>query len=151
MSEPNKDMLRPISVADSETTTVANVDAKDVDTKDMAASAAPSSLREPSAEPEPERAVPVAATDLPEKTPDEAAVATTSDEDDEANFEYPKAFRLVIVTVALALSVFCMALVSLWSPRPHCIHIRPYTDNPTGQYHSRDRHPPHYRRFQSPQ
>lgn len=144
MSESNKDTLRPISVADSETTTVANVDAKDVDAKDMAVSATPSSLREPSAEPqpEPEPAVPVPVADLPEKTPDETAVATTSNEEDEANFEYPKAFRLVIVTVALALSVFCMALVSAWSREPH--RIDPRTDNPIGQYHSRDRHSPHY-------
>jgi hypothetical protein len=33
-------------------------------------------------------------------------------EDDEDTFEYPKKWRLTAITVALCLSVFCMALVS---------------------------------------
>jgi hypothetical protein len=39
------------------------------------------------------------------------ASASASDEDDDG-FEYPKSWKLAAITIALCLSVFCMALVS---------------------------------------
>ncbi|ORY16260.1 major facilitator superfamily domain-containing protein [Clohesyomyces aquaticus] len=42
-----------------------------------------------------------------EKAPDHTPEGSTSEEED---FEYPKAWKLTVITIALCLSVFCMAL-----------------------------------------
>lgn len=114
MSAPNNDnTLRPASrkslSGDSETTVARSVEPSVLDTKDAMdstmVSAAPS-MREKSADPE---LVPVT---VPEAAKENEAVvpAGSSDDDDEENFEYPKAWKLGIITLALCLSVFCMAL-----------------------------------------
>lgn len=38
------------------------------------------------------------------------AIVQTEEEDDEDNYEYPKKWKLALITIALCLSVFCMAL-----------------------------------------
>ncbi|KAF2797657.1 MFS general substrate transporter [Melanomma pulvis-pyrius CBS 109.77] len=105
----NKETLRPYSMAGSETTTVAHsVEPSVFEKKEMTPSAAPSStsVREQSAEPQTADTT----EDLDEKTPRAAVEGSMSDEEAEENFEYPKSWKLAIITIALALSVFCMAL-----------------------------------------
>lgn len=40
----------------------------------------------------------------------EQAAAANPEEEDDENVEYPKAWKLAVITLALCLSVFCMAL-----------------------------------------
>ncbi|KAF2015868.1 MFS general substrate transporter [Aaosphaeria arxii CBS 175.79] len=97
MVEQNtKDNLRAPSMADSEKTATQSVEPSVLDTKVPAESTMPSaavSERAPSVEPD-------------TKQPQEKA----ENSDDEDNFEYPKAWRLTVISIALCLSVFCMAL-----------------------------------------
>lgn len=132
----NKETLRPYSMAGSETTTVAHsVEPSVFEKKEMTPSAAPSStsVREPSAEPQTAEAN----EELDEKTPKEAVEGSISDEEAEDNFEYPKSWKLAIITIALALSVFCMALVRHTIP---VLTTRKLTTL-TGQHHHRDCYP----------
>jgi hypothetical protein len=45
------------------------------------------------------------------------AKAADTDADDEEDVEYPAAWRLGLITIALCLSVFCMALVGFYHAR----------------------------------
>ncbi|KAF2655353.1 MFS general substrate transporter [Lophiostoma macrostomum CBS 122681] len=106
MSEHNKESLRPLSMADSEKTATQSVNPSFVETKETAESVMPSaaaSTREQSVEPQ--TAAPVD-QQLDEKTPNLTAEGADADD----GFEYPTAWRLTIITIALCLSVFCMAL-----------------------------------------
>jgi len=71
--------------------------------------------REPSTAPTTEPQVPATADSKNETTvEDRAAAASThsgAEIDEEDGVEYPKAWRLGVITIALCLSVFCMALV----------------------------------------
>jgi hypothetical protein len=103
MSETNNQTLRPVSMADSEKTAARSVG--DVEKKEMGVgesrlpSAAPSVHEQPTGEKEPQ---------VNEKRNSKA-----SNSDDEDDFEYPTKWKLTIITIALCLSVFCMALVSV--------------------------------------
>jgi hypothetical protein len=109
-SKKNKDSLRPPSAAESEST--------------MAQSAQPSVLQEKRGIPDGEmspadslRALPLGAEAIIPKTGDEKASADVSvippaDTGSEEEYEYPKSWTLAAITLALCLSVFCMALVS---------------------------------------
>jgi hypothetical protein len=46
------------------------------------------------------------------------STASANAEEEEDNFEYPAKWRLTAITIALCLSVFCMALVRTISPVP---------------------------------
>ena len=106
MSDLNKEGLRPLSMADSEKTAAPSVEPSVFESKEIKEareSVIPSttaSVREKSAEPED-------ATAAEKKSTEDGAA-----EDNEDGFEYPKAWRLAFISVALCLSVFCMALVS---------------------------------------
>jgi hypothetical protein len=148
----NKESLRPQSMAGSEATTVANsVVPSVVEQKEMATSAAPSaaSVREREQSPEPQ-----VAAESTEKTPHDAVHGGSSVSDAEPNpdpeddFVYPQGWQLTIITIALAFSVFCMALVSRSHKYPPLM-TRKLTALP-GQHHSRYRHSPHYRSVQGP-
>lgn len=101
MSETNKQTLRPASMADSEKTAARSVG--DLEKKEMGVgesglpSAAPSVLDKTLEEKEPEV--------------NEKRNSRGSNYDEEDDFEYPTKWKLAIITLALCLSVFCMALV----------------------------------------
>ncbi|KAF2710532.1 MFS general substrate transporter [Pleomassaria siparia CBS 279.74] len=99
MSELNKEGLRSSSTANSETTTV------------VAHSVEPDN-RETKTSIEPAEAHQQALDDDDEKTSQNAVERTRTEieAEEEANFDYPSGFKLIIITIALALSVFCMAL-----------------------------------------
>jgi len=66
-----------------------------------------------------ESGLPSAAASVHERTGDEKEPGVsekrnskTSNNDEEDDFEYPTKWKLAIITLALCLSVFCMALVS---------------------------------------
>lgn len=69
------------------------------------------------------------------------------EEEDEEQVEYPAKWRLALITIALCLSVFCMALV--WAPS---ILRRCATSTNaqliTGQHNYRNRYSSHYRSVQ---
>jgi len=109
MSRANQ--LRPSSMTDSEKTAAPSVQATVTDEKKGAVETVA-----PAAGVVVDAAQPI----VEEKTsrPNSAAEPTSDDDD---NFEYPTKWRLTAITVALCLSVFCMALVScflLQSPVP---------------------------------
>ena len=58
-----------------------------------------------------EAAAPVAVTEEKTSRPNSTASPAAADDDDD--FEYPTKWKLTAITIALCLSVFCMALVSL--------------------------------------
>jgi hypothetical protein len=103
MAEAHNQSLRPLSRADSEKTATRSVG--DFDTKDASVlpSEAPSVLD---------------TTPGPKSSLDkELATNKVSPEnsgDDDDDFEYPTKWRLTAITLALCLSVFCMALVRRW-------------------------------------
>jgi hypothetical protein len=104
-----KDELRPSSMTDSEKTAAPSVQATVADDKKGAVETVA-----PAAGVAVDAAQPITG----EKTsrPNSTAEPTADDED---TFEYPTKWRLAAITVALCLSVFCMALVSstsLYSP-----------------------------------
>lgn len=124
MSE-QKDFLRPVSMADSDATTYAQSkepSVLDAEKKEQLgsvhASTAPSereqSLEPPTAEEKEVEKVPVEEQAAERKSSSSEA---GNENDEEDNFEYPKAWKLAIITLALCLSVFCMALVR----RPPCL------------------------------
>ncbi|KAJ4301169.1 MFS sugar transporter [Kalmusia sp. IMI 367209] len=99
MSEKN-DTLRPVSRADSEATTAAQSkepSVMDYEKAEAVATSQAPSAREASYEP---------ATAEPK---DETVVEADAMAEEEGQ-EYPKAWRLAVITIALCLSVFCMAL-----------------------------------------
>lgn len=72
-----------------------------------------------------ESGLPSAAPSVHEKTPEEKEPEVNekrnsrgSNYDEEDDFEYPTKWKLAIITLALCLSVFCMALV--------CSHLERY-------------------------
>jgi hypothetical protein len=74
----------------------------------------------------------------PEKT---AEVASTEEE----QTEYPSSWKLGFITIALCLSVFCMALVSgLNSPWKRLKQNKVLTAYFLGQHHYCDRYSPHH-------
>ena len=103
-----KDTLRPSSMADSEKTATSSRNVGIEDTKGPVETVMPATHAAVDA------AAPVATSVLDEKTSrpntaDSPAAAATAEEDDD-NFEYPTKWKLTAITVALCLSVFCMAL-----------------------------------------
>jgi hypothetical protein len=92
------------STADSEKTAAVSKAPSVMDYEKTDASLAPSA-REPSAEP---HTAPGTANSKERTVVEEAGEEAEEDDDDE---DYPKAWRLTVITVALCLSVFCMALV----------------------------------------
>jgi hypothetical protein len=100
MSEPRNQTLRPLSQTDSEKTAARSVG--DLEKKEVGESGMPSAAA----------SVLDTAADSKRSIEKEHAtenVAGTSDDDDD--FEYPTKWRLAAITMALCLSVFCMALV----------------------------------------
>jgi hypothetical protein len=142
--------LRPISMADSQATTMAPsmVEAKEVSetVRPGTTSTAPSARRT-SAD------IPAAAPIEYEKNMGEETVARadqgSASGDDDDDFEYPTAWRLAAITTALCLSVFCMALVR-WRQLSNLLPHGKLTNMP-GQHHHRNRHSPHHRSVQSSQ
>lgn len=113
MSDPTK--LRPSSKASSDKTMAQSVDPSVHDTK-LATETMPSpatSIRHKSAEDlgeKPAKDVDLEEVDkgATEKVSDGTSQEASTEEDD---FVYPKAWTLAAITLALCLSVFCMALV----------------------------------------
>lgn len=103
MSEINNQTLRPISIADSEKTAARSVG--DLEKKEMGVG---------------ESGLPSAAASVhdAEKQPEvnEKRNSKASNSEDDDDFEYPTSWKLAIITLALCLSVFCMALVSPGCP-----------------------------------
>jgi hypothetical protein len=92
-----------------------------------------------------------------EKAAANDASPATPDEDD--GVEYPVAWKLGLITIALCLSVFCVALVRIRFflfrlPPPKMKHqlllglTNQLSLHDVGQHHHRHRHPPHHRRVQ---
>lgn len=71
---------------------------------------------------------------------EQAAAEATPDEDED---EYPKAWKLAFITIALCLSVFCMALVCA-TVFPQPMSAAADVDALLGQHHYFDRHPAHH-------
>ncbi|KAH7132101.1 major facilitator superfamily domain-containing protein [Dendryphion nanum] len=113
MSDLNtKETLRPISMADSEKTAAQSVNPSVLDTKELGGSNIPSnaaSMRENSVEPQGLDEKKNAAEITAERNSDRGSTAEAVAEEDD-DFEYPKAWKLAAITIALCLSVFCMAL-----------------------------------------
>ena len=110
MSDQNKESLRPISMADSEKTAAQSVNPSVLDTKDVGSTmpSTAASMRETSAEPPTLEEK----NQVEEKTSEQNSVqGSTSDPNADDDYEYPKAWKLAAITIALCLSVFCMALV----------------------------------------
>lgn len=111
MSDPTQQSLRPISMADSEKTAAQSVNPSVLDTKEVGSTmpSTAASMRETSAEPQPFDEKRQANENASEQN---SVRGSTSDPaaNDEDDFEYPKAWKLAAITIALCLSVFCMAL-----------------------------------------
>jgi hypothetical protein len=104
MSEANNQTLRPASMADSEKTaarSVGELEKKEMGVGESGLASAAASVHERSTD---EKEVQVN-----EKRNSQAS----NNEDDDDDFEYPTKWKLAIITLALCLSVFCMALVCL--------------------------------------
>lgn len=97
--------LRPSSMADSEKTATQSHSPSILDNKGVVETVLPSTAGSTSI-PEPPAEKVVAEEQTTSKRNSQASVA---DEDDD--FEYPTKWRLAAITLALCLSVFCMALV----------------------------------------
>lgn len=89
-------------MADSEKTAARSVG--DLEKKEMGVGES----RLPSAAPSVQEQI----TDEKEPQVNEKRNSKASNNDDEDDFEYPTKWKLTIITIALCLSVFCMALVS---------------------------------------
>jgi hypothetical protein len=101
MSDTNNH-LRPSSMTDSEKTAAPSIQATVTDEKKGAAETVA-----------PAAGVAVdAARPITGEKPSRPTSTAEPTEDDEDTFEYPTKWRLTAITVALCLSVFCMALVS---------------------------------------
>jgi hypothetical protein len=100
MAEAHNQSLRPLSRADSEKTATRSVG--DFENKDASVlpSEAPSVL---DTTPDPKSSLDK------EQATDKVSPENSSDDDDD--FQYPTKWKLAAVTLALCLSVFCMALV----------------------------------------
>lgn len=105
MSETNNH-LRPASMADSDKTATQSHNPSVLGEKGVVESVIPPATGAP------EAANPVVADEkatVDDKASNRNSTASASDEDDD--FEYPTKGKLAAITVALCLSVFCMALV----------------------------------------
>lgn len=94
-------------------------------------------------------AEPVEPAQPAEKTEETMAVEAKALDKPEADseVEYPHGPKLIIITVALCLSVFLVALVStVHGPLSSC-----NANTSLGQYYHRDCHSPHYRSLQNNQ
>lgn len=103
MSDTNNQTLRPASMTDSERTaarSVGDLEKKDMGVGESGLPSAAASVHEPSTEEK-----------EPEVNEKRNSKASNSGDDDD-DFEYPTKWKLAIITLALCLSVFCMALVS---------------------------------------
>jgi hypothetical protein len=101
MSEANNQTLRPVSMADSEKTaarSMGDLEKKEIGVGESALPSAAASVHERSA-------------DEKEAQVNEKRHSKASNGDEEDDFEYPTKWKLTIITIALCLSVFCMALV----------------------------------------
>lgn len=70
---------------------------------------------------------------------EQAAETTGEDEDEEDETEYPKSTQLILITVALCLSVFCMALdntiIATAIPKVFSNHFPSYISHFSDFYH----------------
>lgn len=100
MSEVNDQTLRPASMTDSERTAARSVGDLEKKEKGVGESGSPS------------RAASIHERTIDEKEAqvNEKRNSTASNGDEEDDFEYPTKWKLAIITLALCLSVFCMAL-----------------------------------------
>jgi hypothetical protein len=143
MSDFNKQPLRPQSMADSEKTAAPSVEPSVMDPEKQVPSESLHTAEAPSV-----RATPEASSDHYAPAPEPKTAVEQSSQhsasEDEDNFEYPKAWRLTFITLALCLSVFCMALVrSSCTLSPGSGMASPETcqlSTLTGQHHYRDRY-----------
>ncbi|KAF2134247.1 MFS general substrate transporter [Dothidotthia symphoricarpi CBS 119687] len=104
MSDHNNQTLRPSSMADSEKTATHSAEPSVLEKNRAIDTVEPTALEKNSvidtAEP----------TILDDKTTSNRNSTVDSSDDNEDNFEYPTKWKLTIITLALCLSVFCMAL-----------------------------------------
>lgn len=105
MSDPDSN-LRPSSMADSEKTATPSVQHAVTDEKK-----GPVETVLPATAAAVDAAAPIVSTGEKSSRPNSTDGPTP--QDDEDDFEYPTKWKLAAITVALCLSVFCMALVSL--------------------------------------
>jgi hypothetical protein len=110
MTETTNDHLRPSSMADSEKTATQSVNPPDFEKKGIVESVMPSAAGSVNAtEPITGLTGEKEAATVEERSASKRnSTASASDEED--NFEYPKGFKVFAITVALCLSIFCMAL-----------------------------------------
>lgn len=88
------------------------------------------------------------ATDEKEPEVNEKRNSKVSNSEEEDDFEYPTKWKLAIITIALCLSVFCMALVGLTNSYT-AFRIARLTM--TGQHNHCNSHSSHHRSVQSAQ
>jgi hypothetical protein len=113
MSEANhKESLRPLSMVDSEKTATQSVNQSMGDTKELDESTMPPTTPSVRGEKALEtNMAPIGSHSTTDEQVPHAAEKSTPEEEVDDDFEYPKAWRLGAITVALCLSIFCMALV----------------------------------------
>jgi hypothetical protein len=99
--------LRPSSMADSEKTATQSHEPSVYEKKGVVESVLPSAAGSVKGA-EPSGIVADEKNEVEEKTSKRNSQASASDEDDD--FEYPTKWKLTAITIALCLSVFCMAL-----------------------------------------
>lgn len=104
--------LRPSSMADSDKTATQSHEPSILEKPNVVESVMPSAAASVKAA-EPTTAEPITVDEkntVNENTSKRNSQASASDDDDD--FEYPTKWKLTAITIALCLSVFCMALVS---------------------------------------
>lgn len=102
MSETNTQTLRPVSMVDSEKTaarSVGDLEKKEIGVGESGLPSAAASIQD----------TPI--DDVKEAQVNEKRNSKASNSDKEDDFEYPTKWKLTVITLALCLSVFCMALV----------------------------------------
>lgn len=109
--------LRPVSMADSDKTATQSHEPSILEKPNVVESVMPSAAASVKAA-EPSTAEPIIADEknaaVNENTSKRNSQASALDDDDD--FEYPTKWKLTAITIALCLSVFCMALVSQLLP-----------------------------------
>ena len=132
MSNINNQKLRPVSMTDSEKTaarSVGDVEKKDIDAGESGLPSAAASVHEKAA-------------DQKEPEVNEKRNSKASNSDEEDDFEYPTKWKLAVITTALCLSVFCMALVGLITA---CTAPRIARLTMAGQHNYCNSHPSNHR------
>ena len=115
LTDTTDSQLRPSSIADSEKTATHSAQPSLLDTKGAVETVMPPTAAAANV------AAPVPGLEEKQAPVDEYYTmqdssskreSTSSAADEEDDFEYPTKWKLAVITVALCLSVFCMALVS---------------------------------------